>query len=136
MGLPPEHPRAGSTDAVEAIFTFLHELLEFIFDEKAFHDAFPKVILEYTKKCDPDLPFFHYTGVSERFHFGNLPSLNVSSSRSEERLDRVTISKRADLGVFVANRAVIPQRGQLTVRTAYFRPSEGLPPAPVPRPEL
>ena len=31
-GLPPEHPRAGSTDDVEAIFAFLHELLGLIFD--------------------------------------------------------------------------------------------------------
>ena len=27
-----------------------------IFDEPTFHDAFPKIILEYSKKCDPDLP--------------------------------------------------------------------------------
>ena len=53
-GLLPEHPRAGSTDDVEGIFSFLHGLLGPIFDEKAFHDVFPKVISEYTKKCDPD----------------------------------------------------------------------------------
>ena len=44
--LRPEHPRGKSTD-VEGIFAFLHELLGLIFDEKAFHDAFPKVMLEY-----------------------------------------------------------------------------------------
>ena len=131
-GLPPEHPRAGSTDDVEGIFAFLHELLGLIFDEKAFHDAFPKVMLEYTKKCDPDLPFYHYTGVNERFHSGCVPSFNQPSANREERLDRVTISRRADPGVFVANRAVIPQRGQLTVRAAHFRPAEDLPPAPSP----
>ena len=53
-GLLPEHPRAGSSDDVEGIFSFLHGLLGPIFDEKAFHDVFPKVISEYTKKCDPD----------------------------------------------------------------------------------
>ena len=61
-GLLPEHPRAGSTDEVEGIFAFLHGLLGPIFDEKGFHDAFPKVIAEYTKNCDPDLPFYYYTG--------------------------------------------------------------------------
>lgn len=45
--LSPEQPRAGSTDDVEGIFAFLHELLGLIFDEKAFHDTFPKVMLEY-----------------------------------------------------------------------------------------
>ena len=38
---------------------FLQGLLGPIFDEKAFHDVFPKVISEYTKKCDPDLPFYY-----------------------------------------------------------------------------
>ena len=56
-GLPPEHPRAGSTDNVEGMFALFHELLGPIFDEKAFHDALLKVMLEYTKKCDPELPF-------------------------------------------------------------------------------
>ena len=130
-GLPPEHPRAGSTDDVEGIFAFFHELLGPIFDEKAFHDALPKVMLEYTKKCDPDLPFFHYSGVNERFNAGCLPSFNQPSGGTE-RLDRVQISRRADPGVFVANRAIIPQRGQLTVRAAHFRPAEDLPPPPPP----
>ena len=127
--LPPEHPRAGSTDDVEGIFAFFHELLGPIFDEKAFHDALPKVMLEYTKKCDPELPFFHYTGVNERFNTGCLPSFNQPSGDTE-RLDMVQISRRADPGVFVANRAIIPQRGQLTVRAAHFRPAEDLPPPP------
>lgn len=129
-GLPPEHPRAGSTDDVEGIFAFLHGLLGPIFDEKAFHDVFPKVISEYTKKCDPDLPFYYYTGSNDCYNDGSLASFNVPSSTGEERLDRVCISRRADPGVFVANRAVIPQRGQLSVRSAHFKPAESLPPPP------
>ena len=126
-GLPPEHPRAGSTDEVEGIFAFLQGP---IFDEKAFHDVFPKVISEYTKKCDPDLPFYYYTGLNDRYNDGLLASFNVPSSTGEERLDHVRISRRADPGVFVANCAVIPQRGQLSVRSAHFKPAESLPPPP------
>jgi hypothetical protein len=124
-GLLPEHPRAGSTDDVEGIFAFLHGLLGPIFDEKDFHDAFPKVISEYTKKCDPDLPFYYYND-------GLIQSFNVPSSSGEERLDHVCISRRADPGSVVSNRATIPQRGQLSVRTAYFKPAESLPPPPAP----
>ena len=131
-GLPPEHPRAGSTDDVEAIFAFLHELLGLIFDEKAFHDAFPKVMLEYTKKCDPDLPFYHYTGGNERYNPGCLPSFNRPSGSRLERLDRVIISRRSDPGVFMYDRTSIPQTGQLTARAAHFKPAECLPPAPPP----
>ena len=53
-GLPPEHPRAGSTDDVEGIFACLHQLLGPIFDEKTFNDAFPIVLMEYTKTSDPN----------------------------------------------------------------------------------
>lgn len=129
-GIPPEHPRAGSTDDVEGIFAFLHQLLGKIFDEKEFHDAFPKVMLEYTKRCDPNLPFYHYTGGNERYSDRVLPSFNIPSVSGTERLDRVIISRRADPGVFVANRAVMPQRGKLTVRSAHFKPAESLPPPP------
>ena len=57
------------------------------------------------------------------------PLMNPSAS-GVERLDNVKISRRADPGVFASNRAAIPQRGQLTVRSAYFRPAEDLPPPP------
>ena len=57
-------------DDVEGIFAFLRGLLGPIFDEKAFHDVFPKVISEYTKKCDPDLPFYYYTGSNDCFNDG------------------------------------------------------------------
>ena len=112
-----------STDDVEGIFAFLHGLLGPIFDEKAFHDVFPKVISEYTKKCDPDLPFYYYTGSNDRYNDGVIASFNIPSSAGEERLDRVRISRRADPGVFVANHATIPQRGQLGVRSAHFKPA-------------
>ena len=76
------------------------------------------------------LPFYYYTGGNERYKDGLLQSFNVPSG-GVERLDRVQISRRADPGVFVANRAVMPQRGQLTaVRAAHFRPPEALPPPP------
>jgi hypothetical protein len=105
-----------------------------IFDEKKFHDVFPKVMLEYTKRCDPDLPFYHYTGGNERYSTGPAKSFNEPSASGVERLDNVKISRRADPGVFASNRAAIPQRGQLTVRSAYFRPAEDLPPPPTPQP--
>ena len=119
---------AGSTDDVEGIFAFLHGLLGPIFDEKDFLDAFPKAIAEYTKPCDRDLPFNYYIGANYRYQDGSLQSFNVPSSSGVERLDRVCISRRADPGGFVANRAVIPQLGQLSVTTTHFKPTESLPP--------
>ena len=76
------------------------------------------------------MPFYHYTGVNERFTTCPAKSLNEPSVSGVERLDKVIIYRRADPGVFVANRAEMPQRGQLTVRSAFFKPEEHLPPPP------
>lgn len=41
---------------LEELFAFFMTWWVQIFNEPTFHDAFPKIILEYSKKCDPDLP--------------------------------------------------------------------------------
>lgn len=113
--LPPEHPRASSTDDVEGYIATLHQLIGVIFDHKTFRDNNRKITQEFTKRVDPDLPFYYWTGVNERYHCGSLKSFNEPSKSGTERLDRVTVSRRADPGVFVAGRATLPQRGTLTV---------------------
>jgi hypothetical protein len=99
-----------------------------IFDHKTFLQEFPNIMNEFNKRIDPDLPFYYWTGIHERFHVKALPSFNVASGLRAERLDRVVISRRADRGVFVANRASLPQRGSLTVRATFHAAAEALPP--------
>lgn len=128
-GLPQEHPRASSTDDVQGIFSLLHELLGPIFDMKQFYDELPKILNEFTKKIDPELPFFYWTRANARFRNFALPSFNVPTGPVVlERLDRITISRRGDPGVFMSNRASLPQRGQLTVRAKFNREPIALPP--------
>ena len=57
-------------------FCFLTWTLRTNFDEKAFHDVFPKVISEYTKKCDPHLPSYYYTGPNDRYNDGLIALIN------------------------------------------------------------
>ena len=85
---------------------------------------------EFNKRIDPDNPFYYWTGVHERYHLKALPSFNGASLSGIERLGRLImiISRRADPGVFVANRAHFPQRGSLTVRATFHAVSEALPP--------
>lgn len=129
-GLPPEHPRASSTDDVEGFFALMHELLGPIFDLKQFYDQLPKIINEFAKRVDPELPFYYWTGHNARYRDIALPSFNVPSGHGAvERLDRVILSRRGDPGVFVANRASLPQRGKLTVRATFHRAPVALPPA-------
>ena len=48
-----------------------------------------------------------------------MDSLNKPTEGKLEILDQISISRRADPGVFVANRALLPQRGSLTVRAQF-----------------
>lgn len=128
-GLPPEHPRASATDDVEGIIALMHEMLGDIFDVKQFLDAQPKILSEFKKRIDPDLEFFYWTGANERYRDFELPSFNQPSGEGIiERLDRISLSRRGDPGVFVANRASLPKRGQLTVRAQFHRTPVELPP--------
>lgn len=129
MKLPPEHPRASSTDDVEGIISLFHEILGSIFDIKEFFDEFPKKLNEFVKRIDPDCPFYYWTGCHTCLEDFPLPSFNEPSKNGTERLDRVILSRRGDPGIFVANRASLPQRGQLTIRANFHRAPVELPPA-------
>ena len=76
-----------------------------LFEEQAFHDASPKVIPEYSKKCDPDLQFQHYRGVNEQYNPGRFPSFKPTL-RAVEILHCESISKQTDSGKCVANPTV------------------------------
>ena len=98
-----------------------------IFDLKQFHDCQPKILNEFTKRINPDLKFYYWTGTKERFREIELPSFNEPSG-AQERLDKVRISKRGDPGIFVSNRASLPQKGELTARANFHKAPVALPP--------
>ena len=127
--LKPEHPRSSSIDDVESFIALLHEMLGPIFDMKEFYNALPKILNEYGKRIDNELPFFYWTGSKTRYKDFELPSFNEPSGQGViERLDKVHLSRRGDPGVFVANRASLPQKGQLTARAKFHRAPVALPP--------
>ncbi len=127
--LPPELPRASATDDVEGMIGLMHDMLGNIFDVKQFLEAQPKILNEFSKRIDPDLQFYYWTGAKERFTDDSLPSFNLPSGNEKgERLDQIKVSRRGDPGVFVGNRASLPQKGQLTARAKFHRDPIELPP--------
>jgi len=91
-----------------------------IFDLKQFYSELPKILNEFHKRIDPHLPFFYWTGAKQRYRDFELPDIHKPSAPGiVERLDIVNLSRRGDPGVCVANRASLPQRGQLTVRAQF-----------------
>lgn len=126
--IPPEHPRS-STDDVECFISLLHDMLGDFFDLKQFFSEQSKILSEFSKRIDKDLQFFYWTGAKTRYTDFELPSFDQPSGPGiVERLDKVHLSRRGDPGVFVANRASLPQRGQLTVRKKFHRTPVALPP--------
>ena len=61
-GLPPEHPRSGTSDDVECFISVLHEMLRDIFDLKDFYASFPKIMNEFYKRISRDTRFYYWTG--------------------------------------------------------------------------
>ena len=59
QNIPPEHPRACSTDDVECFFSVLRDILGSDFSLKRVQYAWKRTCLEFSKRVDPDLPISH-----------------------------------------------------------------------------
>ncbi len=129
QNFPLEHPRASATDDIEGLFSLLHDMLGDIFDLKQFHDAQAKILNEFNKRINPELKYYYWTGAKERYNEFEMPSFNEPTKKGAvERLEKVKGSRRGDPGIFVANRASLPQKGQLTARAQFHRAAVQLPP--------
>ena len=101
-------------------------------ENKQFYQESTKILNEFGKRIDPNLAFYYWTGVKERYRDFALPSFNCPTGPGiVERLDGVKLSRRGDPGVFVSNRASLPQRGQLTARAHFHKTPVALPPSQV-----
>ena len=70
-------------------------MLGSIFDPKQLYSELPKILNEYRKRLDTELPFFYWTGLKTRYKDYELPSFNESFAQGVvERLDKVHLSRR------------------------------------------
>ncbi len=91
-GMMPEHPCSGTNEDVESYISVLHEMLGDVFDMKSFLDSYPKILNEFCKPINPDLPFYYWTGKKTQFSEVALPSFNTQTASGVERFDKVKIS--------------------------------------------
>lgn len=81
-GLPPEHPRAATTDDVE--FSILRDSVGKHFTVKQVQYTYRKLSLEFIKRMDPELPFYYFTAAHDRFNEGPLPGFDQPRPREKQ----------------------------------------------------
>ena len=125
----PEHPRAATTDDVECLFSIMRDLGGKHFTLRTAQYNWRKVCVEFTKRMNPDLPFYYHTSSHDRFYEGDRPSFDApGKSKSNPRNRRVR--KREQLSQMVFGRATLPTPGARSVRMEYHNVPVELPPPP------
>ncbi|XP_064622698.1 uncharacterized protein LOC135484921 isoform X2 [Lineus longissimus] len=132
-----EHPRAGTTDDVEALFSICHRHLGDTFTLQDFKHRWMKLVNEFNKRMDHNLPFYYWT-LNERFKleqesFDQRPDFDeneVDVTRHPLRLHRLRLSSREDSSIFSAGRSFLPAKNRPSVRQRFHRLEVGLPPVP------
>ncbi|KAJ7358948.1 hypothetical protein OS493_020791 [Desmophyllum pertusum] len=121
-----ENPRAAETDDLECLY--------------GFQLKWRKIVREFTKRMDPDLPFFYHT-VNERYSSDLLPSFDEppagcesddegDDQRNPYRLHRLVRNTREDGSIFAAGRSFLPARNRTSTRQRFHRYDVGLRPVP------
>lgn len=126
LNLPPEHPRACSTDDVECFFSIICDLVGIDFTLKQVQYEWRKVCVEYQKRSDPNLPYYYFTASHDRFYEGTRPCFNEPKDKSVSS----RVPRRESLSFFTSSRATLPVRGTQLTRAKFHNLQVDLPPPP------
>lgn len=124
----PEHPRASTSDDVECFFSMMRDIIGHNFTSKQVHFAFRKICIEFSKRLDPDLPYFYHTSAHTRYSEGPLPEFSQASSKKKRKSRKVP--RREQPSAFILRRATLPIHGTTSVRTQFHNRPIDLPPPP------
>ncbi len=118
-GLPPEQPRATSTDDVECFFSIMRNTIGANFTTKKVMLEWRMVCQEFSKRINPDLPFYYYTATHDHFYEGDRDSFDIfKPSKSNPRKQRVNTQEQP--GKLAVGRATLIQPGpKSTIRRQF-----------------
>ena len=77
-----EHPRAASTDDVERFFSMMRDTIgqDVTINELKF--GVWKILSQFSKRIDPDLPFYYFTTAYSRYYEGTHPDFDKPRQNS------------------------------------------------------
>lgn len=122
-----EHPRAASTDDVECFFSMMRDTIGQNFTTKELKFGLRKILSQFSKRIDPDLPFYYYTTAHSRYYEGAHPDFDKPSPKQPKES---RIPRREQPAGFGQRRATMPVRGTLAVRPKFHNVALELPPPP------
>ena len=131
-GLPAEHLRASTTDDLECFFSMLRGFVGQHFTVKQVQYEFRKFCIKFSKRLDPELPFYYYTSAHDRFKEGPLP--NFDEPRPTKKTSRnpryMRAPRQEQLGALVPGRTSMITPGSRSVRAKFHQVAVELPPPP------
>ena len=130
-GLPPEHPRASTTDDVECFFSVLRDMVGKHFTVKQVQYEWRKLCTEYMKRTDPELPFYYHTSHHDRFYEGPRPDFDKPGKPSGRNPRHQKVPRRDQLGLMVTGRATMPTPGAVSTQMKYHNLPVEFPPPPM-----
>ena len=87
-----------------------------------------KVLLEFSKRMDPSLPFYYFTNTNnQRFYEDEMPDFN--EPRNKPPKEYLPPRRELPAGT-LGRRASLPVRGSLSVRAQFHNVPVSLPPPP------
>jgi len=86
-----------------------------------------KIMCEFLKRINPDLPFYYYTSAHHRYYEGAHPDFDKAPLKQPK--DK-RVPRREQPAGFGPRRATMPVRGTLAVRPKFHNAPLELPPPP------
>ena len=127
--LPPEHPRASTTDDVECFFIVLRDMVGKHFTLKEVKFGWRKACVEFAKRLDPDLKFYYHTSTHDRFYEGPMPDFSqFQHPKRNPRHQRVR--RREQPSSLISGRASLATPSARSIRMTYHNVPLELPPLP------
>lgn len=127
--MPPEHPRASTTDDVECFFSILRDSVGKDFTLKNVFFAWRRACLEFTKRIDQDLPYYYFTASHDRFYECERPGFNEPSMSKNPR-GSMRVRRSESLVGQAPGRTTLPVPGAKSVRLTYHNVPVEIPPPP------
>ena len=128
-GIPPENPRASTTDDVECFFSTMRDAVGKNFTLKQVKPEMRKICKEFAKRQDSKLPFFYFTSAHGRFSEGERPNFN--RGKEGKRNPRQMHPRRRELaGGLAPSRVTLAVHGSVSKRMQFHNIPVNLPPPP------